>query len=97
MMPDGKPMGDDEGNYLSIAAVKGDRRKLAAITEVAHDTLKNNGLIPAGTPFFMPGRRKINDEQYEEQKARLASGLVPDEYDIAAMTETLKHEREYNG
>lgn len=96
MMPNGQILGDGDGNYLNIPAVKGDRSKISNITDVAHSILRDNGVPPAGTPVFQPGRRRVTDEEYESQMARLKSGLVPDEYDIASMKETLAAERKHN-
>ena len=38
--------------------------------------------IDVGQPKFLSNRRKIDDEQFEYQKARLEQGLVPDPFDI---------------
>ena len=96
LMPNGKIMGDDEGNYLNIPSEKDDQAKIANITRVAHAILKSNGFPAEGAPIFQPGRRQVTDEEFEEQKARLKSGLVPDEYDVASMLETLKAEKRFN-
>ena len=85
-MPDGRWVGDDNGNYLSVAAFKGDKNKVAAITEV----VKGFG-IETGSAVFLSGQRKINDEEYEEQKARLKWGLTPDPLDIGEYKEALRN------
>lgn len=85
-MPDGRWVGDDQGNYLSIAAFKGDKTKVDAITEV----VKGFG-IETGSAVFLSGQRKINDEEYEEQKARLKWGLTPDPLDIGEYKEALRN------
>jgi hypothetical protein len=92
-MPNGQILGDDDGNYLSIASVKDDRAKISNITKVAHSVLRGNGIQACGEPFFMPGSRKVSDAEYVEQKERMASGLIPDEFDLASMKETLRRER----
>jgi hypothetical protein len=92
---EGKPLGDGEGNFLSIASVKGDGKKIHNIRSVAHAILKENGYEPQGEPFFMSGRRKITDEEYQEQKTRQALGLVPDIYDAGALREELAFERQH--
>lgn len=81
-MPDGKWVGDDQGNYLSVQAFKNDQKKIAMLSEV----VKSYGIFE-GKPVFLSGRRKINDEEYEYQKQRLAWGLVPDELDIGVFKE----------
>jgi len=96
LMPNGKIMGDDEGNYLNIPSVKGDRDKIANISRIAHNLLRDNGVPEEGVAYFMPGRRRVNDEELEEQKMRMTSGLVPDEYDVASMKETLAAEKKHN-
>lgn len=81
-MPDGKWVGDDQGNYLSVQAFKNDQKKIAMLSEV----VRGYGILE-GKAVFLSGRRKINDEEYEYQKQRLAWGLVPDELDIGVYKE----------
>lgn len=76
-MPDGRWIGDDDGNYLSIQSIKGNRSRMNALAEV----VRSYG-IDTGKPLFLSGRRKINDEEFEHQKQRLEWGLVPDPLDI---------------
>jgi hypothetical protein len=95
-MPNGQIVGDDEGNFLNIPSVKGDRTKIANLRYTAHNILKGNGLEAEGAAYFMPGRRRVTDEEFEEQETRLASGLVPDEYDLGSMMDTLKAEKKFN-
>lgn len=79
-MPDGKLVGDDEGNWLSIAAMKGDLKRINELTEAA----RHYGIM-VGRPIFLAGNRKITDEEYEYQKMRQSFGLIPDENDIPAL------------
>jgi len=81
-MPDGRWIGDDEGNFLNIAAMKGDRKRM----QILKDTVRSYG-ITEGQPFYLSGHRQVTDEEYENQKRRMAFGLVPDEYDIPALME----------
>lgn len=76
-MPDGKWVGDDEGHYMLIPSVYGDPIKIKMLTEAA----RSYGVIE-GAPKFLPGRRKVSDEEYAEQEARLKAGLTPDPWDI---------------
>lgn len=94
-MPDGKWIGDDEGNYLCIASKKGDRTKMEALKKVAHDHLRNMGIIPQGGAAFLSGRRMVTDEEYEEQQMRARMGLVPDKYDVAALKEQAKYAKKH--
>jgi hypothetical protein len=76
-MPDGRWIGDDDGNYLSITSMKGNRQRIDLLAKaVAHYG------IYEGKPLFLSGRRKIDDEEFEYQKQRLEWGLVPDPLDI---------------
>lgn len=85
-MPDGKWVGDDEGNFLNIASMKGDVKRIAELTAVA----RSYG-ITEGQPLFLSGHRQIDDEEFARQKARLTFGLIPDEHDIPAFREDQKH------
>jgi hypothetical protein len=82
-LENGQIVRDEDGNYLSIQAQKGDIRRMAELTAAAN-TLN---LPMPGHPFFLPGYRKISDEEHEEQLDRLKSGLIPDEYDLPAYLE----------
>ena len=87
-MPDGRWVGDDQGNYLSIQGFKGDRSRVSVLTEV----VKGYG-IHTGSAKFLAGQRKINDEEYQEQIQRLNWGLTPDPLDIGEYKESLKNLR----
>ena len=84
-MPDGRWVGDDQGNYLSVTAFKNDQNKIKMITEV----VRSYG-IQTGSAKFLSGQRKINDEEYEEQKQRLEWGLTPDPLDIGEYKDSLR-------
>jgi hypothetical protein len=84
-MPDGRWVGDDEGNFLSITSTKGNTSKITALAEV----VRSYG-IEDGQPMFLSGRRKIDDEEFEYQQARLKWGLVPDPLDIGNYKDGLK-------
>ena len=62
MMPDGI-VADEDGNYLNIASIKGDIRKINKLKEVA----KSYGL-EEGKPLWFSGHRRVTDEEYQEQK-----------------------------
>lgn len=74
---DGKWVGDDDGNYLSITSKKGNRERI----EMLRKAVSYYG-VNKGEPKFLAGRRKINDEEFEYQQQRLNWGLVPDPLDI---------------
>jgi hypothetical protein len=81
-MPDGKFVADDEGNFLSINAMRGDQKRIDAITNAARDLG-----IEEGSAVFLSGPYKVSDEEYEYQKSRLAMGITPDPLDLPAIRE----------
>lgn len=85
-MPNGKWVGDSDGNFLSIAAKKGDAERVRQL----RDAVRHYGIIE-GAPKFLSGNRKIDDEEFEHQKARAAAGLIPDPFDVGAMKEELQN------
>lgn len=84
-MPDGRWIGDDEGNYLSITSKKGNKARIRLLA----DAVRHYG-ITEGSPKFLSGRRKIDDEEYEYQQQRLKWGLTPDPLDIGVYKDSLK-------
>jgi hypothetical protein len=82
---DGKWVGDDEGNYLSITSTKGNKDRI----ELLSKAVKGYG-VDRGQPVFLSGRRKIDDEQFEEQQQRLKWGLVPDPLDVGNYKDEMK-------
>jgi hypothetical protein len=87
-MPDGRWVGDDEGNFMNIPAKKGDIRRI----EQLRDAAKAHG-VTEGWPVFLSGKRRLTDEQYEEQRQRLLFGLTPDPEDNFAQLDELKYGR----
>jgi hypothetical protein len=84
-MPDGRWIGDDDGNFLSITSKKGNRSNINALAR----EVSTFG-IHEGRPKFLSARRKINDEEFEHQKQRLDWGLVPDPFDIGNYKDEMK-------
>jgi hypothetical protein len=82
---DGRWVGDDEGNFLSITSKKGNKANMEALAKV----VRSYG-IDHGKPLFLAGRRKIDDEEFEYQQQRLNLGLVPDPYDIGNYKDEMK-------
>lgn len=87
-MPDGKWVGDDEGNFMNIPARKGDLEKIIALRKAA----RYFG-IEDGEPVFLSSRRRVSDSEYEHQRERLAEGRLADEYDYAALEEEARNIR----
>jgi hypothetical protein len=65
-MPDGRWIGDDDGNFLSITAMKNNRSRIDALAR----EVRSYGIYE-GQPKFLSGRRKIDDEEFEYQQQRL--------------------------
>lgn len=76
-MEDGRWIGNDTGDYLSITSMKGNKANIEALAAV----VRSYG-IESGKPLFLAGRRKIDDEEFEHQHMRLKAGLIPDPLDI---------------
>lgn len=88
-MPDGRYVGDDQGNFLSINSMRGDLQKMAALRSAVSEFA-----ITEGEPHFLSGHRKVDDEEYERQKERMESGLIPDELDAPAYADELRGRRD---
>lgn len=84
-MPDGRWIGDDDGNYLSVTSIKGNKTKI----DMLADAVRSYGIYE-GKPHFLSGRRKIDAEEFEHQKQRLEWGLTPDPLDIGVYKDSLK-------
>jgi len=87
-MPDGRWIGDNDGNYLSVTAKKGNRSKIDALAR----EVRSYG-IHEGGPRFLSARRKVTDDEYEEQQQRLKWGLIPDPLDIGSYKDDMKRLR----
>ena len=84
-MPDGRWIGDDDGNYLSVTSKKGNRSKIDALAR----EVRSFGIYEGG-PKFLSARRKIDDEEFEHQQQRLKWGLIPDPLDIGDHKDEMK-------
>ena len=84
-MPDGRWIGDDEGNFLSVTSKKGNKEKIKMLA----NAVRHYG-ITEGKPKFLSGRRKIDDEEFEYQQQRLKWGLVPVPLDVGVYKDSLK-------
>lgn len=75
--PDGSYVRDKEGNYLVAQGSLNDpiieRKMVSAARSLG---------ITDGTFFWLPGFRKITDDEYEGQMADLIDGKIPDPVDI---------------
>lgn len=93
---DKKIIRDDEGRELCIPARRGDVKAISALRDAAYGFLGDMGAEKNGQAVFLPGHRKVTDEEYEEQLSRQKFGLVPDPYDVPAMVEELEYNKRFN-
>ena len=91
-MPDGRWIGDDDGNFLSVTSKKGNRSRIVALAR----EVSSYGIYE-GQPKFLSARRKINDEEFAEQEQRLKWGLVPDPFDIGSYKDEMKALKKESG
>lgn len=87
-MSNGALVQDEHGNYLNVASIKGDIRRINSLKSAA----KELGLED-GKPIWFSGHRQVTDEEYEMQKTRMELGLVPDELDVPAIKEDLDNRK----
>lgn len=69
MLPDGKVLGNENGDILSLEAYRGD---LAAVKKM-HEAAAHYG-YPEGQTHFMPGRRKLTNSEWEDSMAMMRDG-----------------------
>lgn len=84
-MPDGRWIGDDDGNYLSVTSKKNNKSRIDALAR----EVRSFGIYE-GRPKFLSARRKVTDEEFAEQESRLKWGLVPDPLDIGSYKDEMK-------
>ena len=83
-MDDGRYVGDDEGHYLCISALRGDTSKKLELEKA----VRYYG-IHGGQAEWKEGQRKVTDEEYEHQKQRMEWGLTPDPMDVSPEVDEL--------
>jgi hypothetical protein len=84
-LPDGHLFHDGNGNLLNIQSVRGDLGKLTELRSAASHYGQ-----PEGKPYFVPGLTRATEEEYAEQKDRLANGLIPNMNDLGAVYDAKK-------
>lgn len=77
---DGRWFTDGTGSVLNIESMKGDITQIAKLRDAA----KYYGDEGDGQCIFVPGLTRISEEEYSEQKERLAEGLIPSMNDLGA-------------
>ncbi len=76
----GKWFTDGTGSVLNIPSMKGDLSKISELKKAA----MHYGDPGDGKAVFIPGLTRISEEEYSEQKQRLAEGLIPSMNDLGA-------------
>lgn len=77
----GKWFTDGTGSVLNIESMKGDIAQIAKLRDAAI----YYGDEGDGQCIFVPGLTRISEEEYSEQKQRLAEGLIPSMNDLGAV------------
>lgn len=73
IMPDGKPLSDGDG-FLCAEGYVGDEKVERQVAEAArYWTGSTEGRIS-----WVHGARKVSESELDDQKERLAQGLIPD-------------------
>lgn len=88
--PDGEVFADDDNNVMNVFCMKGDRRAIEALTEAA----RHYGAGP-GQPVWWSGKRRITDEELQEQMMREKLGLEPDPLNPAAIRDEMRAKKAY--
>lgn len=88
ILPDGRALGDTDGNIMNMVGTQYDLKASQAITDAA----KSYG-FPEGHAQYWPGKRPVTDEEYEEQLSRQRMGLIPDPLDYGAVKDESKRLR----
>jgi len=91
-MPDGRYLANENKDFLSISARFGDLDRMSRLAATA----RSYG-INEGKPAFLPGHRKIDDEEYERQIDRMNNGMIPDDHDLAAYEEEFEAKHKNGG
>lgn len=78
--PNGKAFTDGHGNALSIEGMRDDKSKIKEIADAAKYWGQEEGRA-----VFYPNMRKISEEEFSEQKDRMAQGLIPSMNDLGAL------------
>lgn len=86
VMPDKSVVMDEDRNWLITVGYKGDTTAAFQLAKA----VRSYG-ITEGRPLFLEGRRPIDEEEYARQKFRMSIGLTPDEQDVGAIQDELRH------
>ncbi len=89
-LPNGKVVGDGNGNIMNIPAKKYDIEAINKITQSAKHYGHNEGKAE-----FWPGVRRLSESEHSEQLDRMKEGYIPSETDIGAWMDAAKGIKRY--
>lgn len=89
----GKPVVDEDLNYLVAPARRGDEKAKAKLKAFVNNELG----IFEGEAYFEEGARPISQDEWEEQKARELAGETPDQYDLGNLIDEYNYRKEFDG
>jgi hypothetical protein len=84
----GHLLGDADGNFLSIEGTCGNPQIEAKMEKAARYWM---GESFSGQPSWISGARKITNDEFEDQQARLLEGKVADPIEALRLQEKKKH------
>lgn len=87
---DGEVLGDGDGNIMNVFCMKGDLRAIQALTNEA----RNLG-FPDGRPVWWTGKRRVTDEELQEQETREKLGLIADPMDYGAIKDEMRAKHQH--
>ena len=85
-----KILGDGDGNIMNVFCMKGDRKAIEALKQAA----RHYG-YPDGKLVWWSGKRRVTDEELEEQQMRERMGLVADPLDYGAIRDEIRMKRQH--
>lgn len=78
-LDDGSVLGDDEGHYLCVEGDLNSPILEAKLRDAAVHYLGSEALM--GRPVWIPGSRKITDNEADDHTERMMDGYIPDPVD----------------
>jgi hypothetical protein len=85
ILPNGKVVGDSQGNVMNIPAMEFDIDAINKITKAAKHYGYNDGKAE-----FWPGTRRVTEMEHSEQLGRMKEGYIPSETDLGAWMDAAK-------
>lgn len=89
-LPSGELLGNTDGDVLNVPSEKFDLGKM----KMLRDAATYYG-FPEGECVFLSGRRRVTEDELEEQKERLKDGLTPDVYDAGALMDEVRNKQQH--